>query len=140
LQRALWEQLGGFDEGYRNGCEDVDLCFRAAAIGRTNVVALRSTVHHHISTAAGRKLRNEENTYRFTRRWRAELAVRTVRRWCRHYYALSPPETRGHARVFSWPIWLHAVGLRRTPPPEAIGAMNAAIEAELARWEKMFGA
>ncbi len=139
LERSLWQQLGGFDVGYVNGCEDVDLCFRAGAAGRINAVALRSVIGHHVSTTPGRKVRNEENTYRLTRRWRAELVNRSVRRWSRHYYELSPPETPGAARVFSWPIWLHAIGLRQTPPPEAISAMNAAIDAELARWGKMFG-
>src|SRR5687768_7259087 len=42
IERALWQQLGGFDEAYVNGGEDIDLCFRARASGRINVVVLRS--------------------------------------------------------------------------------------------------
>ncbi len=55
LTRVLWEKLGGFDEGYVNGCEDVDLCFRAHAARRINAIALRSVVRHHISSSLHRK-------------------------------------------------------------------------------------
>ncbi|MSU69200.1 MAG: glycosyltransferase [Opitutaceae bacterium] len=139
ITRALWQQLGGFDEGFRNGCEDVDLCFRARAAGRINAVALRSVVRHHISSAIDRKRRDEENTYRFARRWRHELAACAARRWCRHYFESSPLEPRDHGYRFEWQIWLHALGLRRTPPAKALVAMDAAIGFELARWDTMFG-
>jgi GT2 family glycosyltransferase len=75
IDRALWRELGGFDEGYLNGCEDVDLCFRAAEAGRRNVVALRSRVRHHVSSSPGRKRRDEANTRRLTLRWRDRLAA-----------------------------------------------------------------
>ena len=39
VERALWRRLGGFDENYVNGGEDIDLCFRARAEGRPAIVA-----------------------------------------------------------------------------------------------------
>jgi GT2 family glycosyltransferase len=32
-RRALLDELGGFDDGYRLYCEDIDLCYRAARAG-----------------------------------------------------------------------------------------------------------
>jgi len=139
LARPLWQQLGGFDEGYVNGCEDVDLCFRARAAGKTNAVALRSRVRHHISSSLNRKRSDEANAYRLTRRWKSELARSAARLWCRHYFASSPLEPSEHGYGFELQIWLYAVGLRRTPPAKALAAMEAAIGLELTRWEAMFG-
>jgi GT2 family glycosyltransferase len=139
IGRALWIQLGGFDEGYVNGCEDVDLCFRAHAAGRINAVALRSRVRHHVSASRNRKRSDEENAYRLTRRWHAELARCAARRWCRTYFESSPLEPGDHGYGFELQIWLYALGLRRTPPAKALAAMQAAIGLELTRWEEMFG-
>ena len=42
--------LGGFDEGYQLGGEDVDLCLRAFAAGGTCVYEPRAVaVHHHVA-------------------------------------------------------------------------------------------
>jgi O-antigen biosynthesis protein len=139
LARPLWRQLGGFDEGYVNGCEDVDLCFRARAAGRINAVALRSQVIHHISSSLNRKRNDEANTCRLTRRWKSELARSAARLWCRRYFESSPLEPSEHGYGFEMQIWLHAVGLRRTPPAAALAAMDHAIGLELARWDRMFG-
>jgi GT2 family glycosyltransferase len=37
MPRAVFEEVGGFDEEFVNGCEDVDLCFKVRASGRTIV-------------------------------------------------------------------------------------------------------
>ncbi|HEX2851852.1 MAG TPA: glycosyltransferase [Opitutaceae bacterium] len=137
--RALWMQLGGFDEGYVNGCEDVDLALRADAAGRVNAVTWRSVIHHHVSSSPGRKVRDEQNTRRFTQRWRAELVRRSVRRWCWNYYETSSLNSRQQESALAWRIWMHALGVSHTPPPEALAGTEAAIDAELVRWEKMFG-
>ena len=141
LGRALWQQLGGFDEGYVNGCEDVDLCLRALGAGRINAVALRSVVRHHVSSSARRKARDEENTFRFTRRWRPELWRLVGRRWCWQYleaYWLGPRDPAEHALARG--MLCYALHLRRTPPAGAYRALHAALDAELARWQGMFGA
>ena len=46
MPRALFERIGGFDEGYRLHAEDLDLCRRARAAGARIAVANRVTVLH----------------------------------------------------------------------------------------------
>jgi GT2 family glycosyltransferase len=46
VRRAAWEQVGGFDEGYWNGYEDVDLCLRLRAAGWTVCYEPASTLVH----------------------------------------------------------------------------------------------
>jgi len=46
IRRGLFERLGGFDEGFWNGYEDVDLCLRAKAVGARIVFEPRSVVTH----------------------------------------------------------------------------------------------
>lgn len=138
IARELWEKLGGFDEGFHNGGEDVDLCFRARAAGRINLVALRSIVLHHISASPGRALRNEQNSRRLALRWRAELEHAALRRWCRHYLDRewnSPHPSLAHADARA--ALFYALHLRRTPPPIAVAAMRAAMDHELARWDRL---
>jgi GT2 family glycosyltransferase len=139
IDRSLWRELGGFDEGYVNGSEDVDLCLRARAAGRVNAVALTSIVRHHVSSSAGRKRHDEQNTWRLTRRWREELAACGVRRWCRDYAEGSLFLPLDRQPLLALRAWLYAAGWSAAPPPQALAAMHAAIAVELARWEKMFG-
>src|ERR1700690_673884 len=82
-----WRRLGGFDEAYFNGCEDVDRCLRAGEAGLANAGAVRSGVLHHVSSSPGRKLRDEENTRRLVQRWRPVLASLGWRRWTRDHFA-----------------------------------------------------
>jgi GT2 family glycosyltransferase len=137
--RALWNELGGFDEGYFNGCEDVDLCLRASAAGCVNAVALGSRVLHHISTAPGRKDRDEANTHRLTMIWRETLVEKALPDWCRHHFETFLPEPRDFPDpALARQIFLYLHGLRR-PPQAAVPGVRAAIDVEIARWEKMFG-
>jgi hypothetical protein len=132
--------MGGFDEGFSNGGEDVDLCLRLRASGRINAVALRSIVRHHISASPGRKLRDEENSYRLATRWRTELEQLATRRWCWDFLICEwsgarDPSSHAEARA----ILAYSLHLRRTPPPPAVAGIRAAMDHELARWEKLLG-
>lgn len=138
IERELWEKLGGFDEGFHNGGEDVDLCFRARAAGRVNVVALRSVILHHISASPGRALRNEQNSRRLALRWRSELEHAALPRWCWHYLDRewnAPHASLAHRDARA--ALFYALRLRRTPPALAVSAMHAAMDHELARWERL---
>lgn len=141
LSRDLWQQLGGFDEGYFNGGEDIDLCFRAAAAGRVNAVALRSVVRHHVSASPGRKARDEQNSFRLARRWRRELVAAAddgYRTWCRDYLAsLLPEACAPEWRRATWALAFLA-RVCAVPPPDAVAVVEAGLGREFAHWEKMF--
>ena len=141
LESDLWRKLGGFDEAYVNGGEDVDLCFRATRAGRVNAVALLSTVHHHVSASPQRKARDEENSRRLTQRWRAEFATGINRTWCWRYleaYWLGTGDRPDHAAARD--LLAYILRLRGHPPRQAVHALNAALDAEFARWDAMFPA
>jgi GT2 family glycosyltransferase len=138
IERALYLSLGGFDEGFLNGGEDVDLCLRLEALGRTNVVALRSVIRHHISASPGRKRRDEENSRRLTLRWRSALASHGVRRWCLDYLERewSGP-TASNDLAFARSALAYVLHLRSTPPPRAMAGINEAIDREMIRWQAL---
>lgn len=138
IARALWERLGGFDEQFKNGGEDVDLCFRASADGLRNAVALRSVVRHHISASPGRKLRDEQNSRRLAMKWRPQLEQLALRRWCWDYLVRN--WTSSHDAVdhpSARAALLYALHLRRTPPAIAVAGMHVAMDLEMDRWEKL---
>jgi len=82
LKKSVFEELGGFDEHYRNGFEDDDLCMRARQKGFEVGVATRSWVYHYVSISDGRKHFEDHNRTLFLNRWRVE-----VRRWHREEFS-----------------------------------------------------
>lgn len=73
VRRRAFLKLGGFDEAFRNGFEDVDLCLRAHERGYRHFVANRSEIFHHVSASPGRKQAEEANLRRFLARWRERI-------------------------------------------------------------------
>ncbi len=69
--RSLFGRLGGFDEGFLNGYEDVDFCLRAAAAGGLSYYCSDSVLLHHESGTPGRldRLREAANLEYLLRRW-----------------------------------------------------------------------
>jgi GT2 family glycosyltransferase len=135
MARSLWQELGGFDERFRNGGEDVDLCFRAAKRGFENAVAIRSVVKHHVSASPGRKDNDERNSYLLTLRWEQELVWLGAKDWCWKHLKKTP-----YRKLLSLPaIALYATGLRRTPPAVALRGVKANIDHSLQIWTKAFG-
>ena len=69
VPRDLFVRLGGFNEDYRNGFEDVDFCLRLRREGYFCYVANRSVIYHHVSATPGRREADHENFARFARTW-----------------------------------------------------------------------
>ncbi len=137
IRRDVWQSLGGFDDGFVNGGEDIDLCLRARASGRRNYVALRSVVLHHISASPGRKLRDEANSRRLARRWRDALTHLSARRFCAPF--LQPhwldPRAENTLPVLGTVVFW--AGLSNTPPETVLVLANAAMDLEFARWHEL---
>jgi GT2 family glycosyltransferase len=139
VSSATWRRLGGFDEAFVNGCEDVDLCLRALDVGLVNAVAMRSIVLHHVSSSPGRKLRDEENTRRLFIRWRQWLVYLGSRDWTWDHFGRLVQDPRDFPDpIEAWRMAFFMTRIRIEPPETALEGMNAAIDGELARWQGMF--
>jgi GT2 family glycosyltransferase/2-polyprenyl-3-methyl-5-hydroxy-6-metoxy-1,4-benzoquinol methylase/tetratricopeptide (TPR) repeat protein len=69
VRREAFEAVGGFDEGYRNGFEDVDLCLKVRERGGRVVYQPKSVLYHLESQTPGRKAHDAENARRLLDRW-----------------------------------------------------------------------
>lgn len=98
IKKATFQEVGGFDEAYRNGCEDVDLSMKLKSKGHRLYVALDSVVRHHISVSPGRNEHNDRNTQIFRERWanhsakygQAEWPREYFRRYARYWWRMNP--------------------------------------------------
>jgi O-antigen biosynthesis protein len=138
IRAEQWERLGGFDEGFANGGEDIDLCLRARAAGYRNLVALRSVVLHHVSQSKGRKLRDEHNSRRLAERWRTEIALLSARAWAGQHLETSWHGARdpdGYAAAMH--MLFLSLGVIRRPALAAVCGADRAIEREMQRWREI---
>jgi len=70
LRKELFAKLGGFDPGYWNGYEDVDLCFRIAREGYKLVYQPESVVLHYESQSGEERWKKvNQNIKRLHQKW-----------------------------------------------------------------------
>src|SRR5690606_31680883 len=69
VRREVFSALGGFDEGYVNGYEDVDLCMKVRTSGGRILYDPRSVLIHHESVSDGRFDAENANINRLHERW-----------------------------------------------------------------------
>ena len=62
MRRETFLDAGEFFEGYRNGCEDIDLCLTLAEQGRRFRCVPESVVYHYTSQTAGRFDNDQPNS------------------------------------------------------------------------------
>lgn len=71
LRRQDFDAVGGFDEAYINGCEDIDLCFKIRGLQKHIYVANNSRIHHHVSLSReANTSRDWRNSRYLFKRWR----------------------------------------------------------------------
>ncbi len=65
----VFEQAEKFDEGFKNGFEDVDLCLKIRDLGWRIIYRPDSVVYHLESQTPGRKVHETDNAKRLRERW-----------------------------------------------------------------------
>ena len=70
IRRDVFIEVGGFDEAFRNGYEDIDLCLKIGAAGYRILYEPDSVVTHHESVSTGRHDHGVENLDLLMSRWR----------------------------------------------------------------------
>jgi GT2 family glycosyltransferase len=73
VRRAAFERLGGFDEGYLNSLEDVDLCLRVGARGGEVRYCPEAVLVHLESASRGRRERFARSVEHYRERWRGRV-------------------------------------------------------------------
>jgi len=74
--RTIFNQVDGFDEGYWNGYEDVDLCFRLRQAGYEVVYQPHSEVIHHESKSGPERFKKvSDNINRLHEKWLGKIAL-----------------------------------------------------------------
>lgn len=81
MPAALYRDLGGLDEAYRNGFEDIDFCLRLEEKGHEVWYEPSCVIVHHESQTAGRKLHDFDNHRLFTARWRDRIPPELHEAW-----------------------------------------------------------
>jgi GT2 family glycosyltransferase/glycosyltransferase involved in cell wall biosynthesis len=69
VKREVFQAVGSFDEQYRNGYEDVDLCLKLGRSGYRLIYEPRALVYHLESRTEGRFDWERENSNLLSRRW-----------------------------------------------------------------------
>ena len=70
VRRQAFEAVGGFDSGYANSLEDVDLCLRIGEAGGEVHYCHEAVVTHLESASRGRQDRFEQSVALYRKRWR----------------------------------------------------------------------
>ena len=70
VERAAFERVGGFDTGFVNSLEDVDLCLRLGEAGGAVRYCHEAVVTHMESASRGRRDRFQRSVALYRERWR----------------------------------------------------------------------
>lgn len=71
VKKKIWQELGGFDESYKNGGEDQEIALRALELGYTLDIVKTPTLHHH-SQSRDRFKHTPDNRALLNKRWPQE--------------------------------------------------------------------
>ncbi|MEZ5276247.1 MAG: glycosyltransferase [Opitutaceae bacterium] len=139
IRRSDFLELGGFDEQFVNGAEDVDLCFQMTARNRRIVVANRSRIRHHVGASRLPGIQDEENCRRLFAKWPDHLARLGAQKWPAHHL-----DSVFHRRVRFRPgLFLtalaQAMGLRSEPGKESLALVRQKMGVTEDHWQVQLG-
>ncbi len=151
IPRTLFEECGGFDEGYRNGYEDIDLCLRVRAKARRVVCCTSASIYHYGQITETRTVDDGHNARRFREKWHGRVRADEAR-YFREDVATFPPPRRntppssappsiyladelGPGTAFAWANAQLATALARLGQRVSLPAapLSSALGRELAR-------
>jgi len=69
IKRRVFNELKGFDVGFKNGWEDSDLCLRARERGYKIWYEPKAVVHHYHATSPARFEKEDDNLSLWLKRW-----------------------------------------------------------------------
>jgi GT2 family glycosyltransferase len=134
MRKADFDAVGGLDESFVNGCEDIDLCFKLRAAGKAIYVANDSRIRHHVSLS--RKVnnhQNQRNSRTLFSKWRKEIKQELTSVWAKLLLA----DPQAYADQISGrlsPVFLS------TPHTAARVLAEAMLHREEAQWSRDLGA
>jgi GT2 family glycosyltransferase len=133
MHRSDFEAVGGFDEVFVNGCEDIDLCLKVRQAGKQIYVAPDSQIFHHVSLSRSRvSLQNEKNSQYLYSKWRKEIKLELTKCWVD---LLGQPEG-GFTSYIDGTL---TSSFKSKPHIAAMSIAEAALLREEARWSRDLG-
>jgi GT2 family glycosyltransferase len=134
MLRSDFEAVGGFDEMFVNGCEDIDLCLKVRQAGKQIYVASNSQILHHVSLSRSRvSLQNEKNSRYLYSKWRKEIKLQLTKCWVDLF---GQPEG-GYNSYIDGTL---SNSFKSKPHIAAMAVAEAALLREEARWSRDLGA
>lgn len=75
IRNDIFCKVEGFDESYKNGLEDIDLCLKVGELGLLIVYCPESVVYHYESVSKNRFKHASENKKIFLKKWKNKIKV-----------------------------------------------------------------
>jgi len=96
LRRDVFEKVGGFNESYTWGFEDVDLCLKLKEMGYKNYCVSNAKLIHFGQSTYGRQEDDEKNRKIFIQKWKNKLKanLKELYREKEQYYSFTSNPAR----------------------------------------------
>ncbi|MFQ5513196.1 MAG: glycosyltransferase [Myxococcota bacterium] len=131
VRATAFREVGGFDEGYVNSFEDVDLCFRLVQRGHHVVYEPQSTLYHLESQTPTRRDHDRRNIERFLARWPEPWWIDEEGIFAEDGYVVVR-EPGGGLRCFASEreraSWLRVAEVQRRAAREGVPALRSLLE------------